>query len=179
MENPVEEISSVIQNLTSTKTPYSLKVLESTLNEYFTSDASFAHPLCAIPPAPNSREYILGIYQWYKVLFVNVELEVLSIDFEQPSNKLYVGVRQACTFRYFKRTATVELLTALSLRKARKHDKDVYYISRQNDLYQTEEWVHFLIPCGRPIIEILKLMVGIFCYYLSLIGLSLGMVTKP
>jgi hypothetical protein len=69
MNDPVREISSVIYQLTATDSP---DVQKATLEKYMTADVGFRHPVCEVKPGPNSRDKVLGIYQyaltvyWYR-----------------------------------------------------------------------------------------------------------------
>lgn len=95
MENPVEEIVPLGKRLTSTTTPEQQKDLleryvlaarmarvTSELNEaellfyrYFTQDVGFRHPLCYVPPGPNSRDALVGIYSHARALSPNTVAE--------------------------------------------------------------------------------------------------------
>lgn len=41
--------------------------------------ASFNHPVCCVPSHPNSREEILGIFQWYRILSPYLTIKVNSV----------------------------------------------------------------------------------------------------
>ncbi|RFU76648.1 flavin-binding monooxygenase [Trichoderma arundinaceum] len=100
MENPVQEIASVIDTLTK-GTP---QQQQDTLNTYFLSNASFIHPFCRVPSISkgsiplardvDSRWLILGIYRWYRTLSPRISLTVDSSVFDQRNRTLYVSIRQ-------------------------------------------------------------------------------------
>jgi len=46
---------------------------------YFMDYASFNHPICCVPSHPNSREEILGIFQWYRILSPCLTTKVNSV----------------------------------------------------------------------------------------------------
>ena len=97
MENPVEEIKAVVQQLTATNSP---DIQKAALESYMTSDVAFRHPVCSVNAGPNSRNTMLGIYQyvrlnilmlynsivrmllyrWYRVLSPQIEIKVESIS---------------------------------------------------------------------------------------------------
>lgn len=60
MENPVEDIKSVVQQLTATDSP---DIQKAAFESYMTPDVAFRHPVCAVSAGPNSRATVLGIYQ--------------------------------------------------------------------------------------------------------------------
>ena len=61
MQDPTKEISSVVTLITAAVSP---DIQSAAFHKYFTSDAGFRHPLCSVSPAPDSRETLLGIYQY-------------------------------------------------------------------------------------------------------------------
>jgi len=61
MEDPAREITSVVYQLTATDSP---DVQKAAVERYMTSDVGFQHPVCSVKPGPNSREAVLGIYQY-------------------------------------------------------------------------------------------------------------------
>jgi hypothetical protein len=70
MENPVKEIKSVVYQLTATNSP---DIQKATLESYMTSDVAFRHPVCSVKSGPNSRDTVLGIYQYVQLDFISTE----------------------------------------------------------------------------------------------------------
>lgn len=60
MQDPVREIPEVVTILTAAASP---DIQKAAVEKYFTSDAGFSHPVCAVKRGPNSRDSVLGIYQ--------------------------------------------------------------------------------------------------------------------
>jgi hypothetical protein len=90
MNNPTEDIRPIIQKLCQGSPDSQAK----TLLTYFTPDASFQHPLCAVPsfrelpyPLPsswngrsvNSRAVLLAVYRWYSFLSPNTIVTIDSV----------------------------------------------------------------------------------------------------
>ncbi|KAG8928834.1 hypothetical protein FRC02_006409 [Tulasnella sp. 418] len=96
MQNPKEEIADVVHKLTSTDSP---NVQKDTLLKYFTSDASFNHPLCCVKSGDNSREAILGVYQWYRIMSPVIQIHVDKVVFDETGNVLHLDMVQ--TFHIF------------------------------------------------------------------------------
>jgi len=208
MENPIEEVSTLVHTLTQA-TPTKQK---DAVYRYFTPSASFTHPFCATGSwsldlpflgTLDSRWATLQIYQWYKIMSPRIDLEVLSVTFNEDTLKLYVDMHQH--FRLWIvpfYDASVYLTTVLQLvkgdasgpdsalqRRAPKTPsekpwsyaavadpdrpengeiKTVYYITSQNDLYQTSEFIKFLVPwgVGNTLMEAWML----FATFLSILG---------
>lgn len=72
MDDPVNEIRGVVLSLTTGNRTQQQEALE----RYFTRDASFKHPFCAVA---GNRDAILSIFQWYKILSPKIEIEVNSV----------------------------------------------------------------------------------------------------
>ncbi|KAF8544697.1 hypothetical protein BDD12DRAFT_814395 [Trichophaea hybrida] len=193
MEDPVAEIPSIIQSLTTSSPSAQRKALES----YFVPNARFDHPLCRIDPFTYpllSRGFILAIYRWYKLLSPIIELEVESVAFDEPHSRLYVSVRQIFTFWFFPFVRVpAELVVVLDLKKHRgdeslsevsyddlEHDERYrWYIESQTDLYQFEQWVGFFPVVGllgRMFVLLCKRITGWCCLVFSTVVLWLGMV---
>jgi hypothetical protein len=79
MDDPVNEIRGIVLNLTTGNRTQQQETLET----YFTPDASFKHPFCAIA---GFRGAILLIFQWYKILSPKIEIEVNSVG-TSPSQR--------------------------------------------------------------------------------------------
>jgi hypothetical protein len=158
MENPRNEITGIIHLLT--QSPPSIQ--RETIETYFTSNASFTHPFCRTGSFENSRFLVRAIYRWYKIMSPRIDITVNSVAFDEPNLILYVNISQV--FRIwvipFYR-APVELTSVLTLKHNRGDGK--YYISSQNDLYQVDEWVKFLIPFGWIFVWLWHFWATFFC----------------
>ena len=93
MENPEKEIAFVVQQLTAE----SPDIQKAAFEKYIAPNVSFLHPVCAVASGPNSREELLGIYQymvfsfiksctrltgrgrWYRILSPQIDIAVGSI----------------------------------------------------------------------------------------------------
>jgi len=192
MEHPVHEIRDVITNLT-TGSP---EVQSHTLLTNFTSDASFTHPFCRVPSLQkgaipllhwvDSRWLILGIYRWYRTLSPSISINIDSAVFDQKTGLLYVTINQtfALWFVPFYK-APVRLVSVLRLTHhqpqpsyaqaaAVDHDKGKYYIASQEDLYQVNDFVNFLMPGVGPALWWLwQVFSALLCIVGSLVFLPL------
>ncbi|TFK38407.1 hypothetical protein BDQ12DRAFT_630883 [Crucibulum laeve] len=148
MQNPAKEITSVVLQLTATSSP---DVQKATIERYMTSDVGFRHPVCSITPGPNSRDGLLGIYQWYRVLSPKIDIKVESIVFDAEKCVIYLEAVQ--WFRLFFlpiRPAPSRLVIRLTLRK----ENELYYISLQEDFYHTDDFMALLLPPAVPFVRL-------------------------
>ncbi|KAJ5087069.1 hypothetical protein NUU61_008376 [Penicillium alfredii] len=168
MENPVAEIPTVIRLLT--QSPPSLQ--EKALARFFTRNAAFVHPFCRVPSFDGSRWWIAKIFQWYKIMSPRIELEIHSIAFDEEHHKLYVHMSQIFSIWVVPfHVATVTLTTVLDLTTdptqsdaSVNGDHRLYYITKQEDLYQTSEFVKFVVPhVGHGLVVAWHLIATLFC----------------
>lgn len=59
MQDPTREIAGIVTILATSP----LDVQKATIEKYFTPDAGFSHPICAVKRGPDSRQNVIGIYQ--------------------------------------------------------------------------------------------------------------------
>lgn len=83
--------------------------------------------------------------------------------YDEPNLILYVNITQifGLWFIPFHR-AHVNLTTVLELKQNRGDDK--YYIQSQNDLYQTDQFVKFLIPPSWIFVWLWQFWATFFCF---------------
>ncbi|KAM0253901.1 hypothetical protein ACHAQJ_007076 [Trichoderma viride] len=195
MENPAQEIASVIDTLTKG----SPQQQEDTLNTYFLSNASFIHPFCRVPSFSkgtiplardvDSRWLMLSIYRWYRTLSPRIELTVDSSVFDQRNRTLYVSIRQTFSIWFIPfHSSSVKLLSVLQLAQGSSSEPGQlpakslpdgrsssalagpgqerlrYYVVSQEDLYQTNDFVAFVLPYFGPLL--------VFLWQLYATGLS-------
>ncbi|GKZ64245.1 hypothetical protein AnigIFM50267_003708 [Aspergillus niger] len=170
MEDPASEITPIIHHLTQAPPDDQQR----TIQKYFTPSAAFIHPFCRVWPYPGSRWFIEKIYQWYKIMSPRIDLEVHSVAYDKPNQKLYLQISQlfsiwAIPFHH----AHVHLTTVLDLttdsednRTPRTGPGKRYYIKQQEDFYQTSEFVKFVAPWGGGLlVTIWQLLATVFCVF--------------
>lgn len=94
MENPVSQIPLLIHGLTTHPALHQQHLLSS----FFLPNASFSHPLVYVPPfalripnpltnlplvALDSRDVILAIYRWYRMLSPRIHMRITSVAWDQ------------------------------------------------------------------------------------------------
>ncbi|KAJ5884657.1 hypothetical protein N7495_009167 [Penicillium taxi] len=171
----VNEIPVVIRLLTQS-TP---SLQDKALDRFFTRNAEFIHPFCRVPSFEGSRWYIMKIFQWYKIMSPRIELEIHSVAFDENNLKLYVDMSQVFSIWLVPfHVAPVSLTTVLNLTTDPSHsdashsdaptngDNTLYYITKQQDLYQTSEFVKFLLPhVGHWLVLGWQLIASLFCLF--------------
>ncbi|KAH9975057.1 hypothetical protein BGW80DRAFT_1299913 [Lactifluus volemus] len=140
MENPTNEIERILQRFMASASP---DVQQAAIQKYFTKDAGFRHPLCSVDPGPNSREGILGIYQWYRVMSPRMEVIVDKITYDAEKSILFLDVIQVFHIRFSPLPpARTRLFSRLTLR----NESGRYYITFQEDFYHPDDFCATIIP---------------------------------
>ncbi|TFA98000.1 hypothetical protein CCMA1212_010237 [Trichoderma ghanense] len=132
----------------------------------------------------DSRWLILGIYRWYRTLSPKISLTVDSSVFDQRNNTLYVSIRQTFSIWFVPlHSSNVKLLSVLRLAQGSSSEPGQlsppkyttadgrgavssalagpgqerlrYYIASQEDLYQTNDFVAFVVPYLGPLLVLL------------------------
>ncbi|KAI0354375.1 hypothetical protein OH77DRAFT_1425943 [Trametes cingulata] len=154
MENPAEEIVNVATLVTAAINP---EIQKAAVLRYYAQDAAFRHPFCAVAPGPNSREAILSILQWYRVLSPVLSVGVNSVTYNEEKHSVFLDVRQTFHIRWspFK-PAPARLLVHLTLRPERSPtdpSKTVYVIAEQEDFYHPDDLAALLVPPLIPVVR--------------------------
>lgn len=171
MEEPEREISSIITRLTTTCSP---DVQRETVLAYMTRDVAFEHPVCSVQSRPNSRETLLKIYQWYRVLSPQIDLSVDHVVFDTRRNVMYVEATQVFKLFFLPvRPLPARLVVRLELRKVRS----LYFIARQDDFYHTSEFVRLLIPPLAPVVDFLLVLATLLSYLGAMLAQRMGFWT--
>ncbi|KAJ3986513.1 hypothetical protein F5890DRAFT_1503148 [Lentinula detonsa] len=146
MQDPEREIASVALLLTTSDSP---DVQKSAFEKYVARDVGFKHPLCYVPPSRNSRETLLGIYQWYRVMSPKIVGKVRSVVYDEGNHTLLLDMVQKFHIRIspFK-PAWSRLLVRITLTEI----NGLYYISFQEDFYHPEDFARLLVPMLAPVI---------------------------
>ncbi|KAJ6558192.1 hypothetical protein B0H19DRAFT_946469 [Mycena capillaripes] len=147
MQNPSNEVGAVVSLLTAAAAPDIQKLA---FLKYLTPDAGFRHPLCNVVPGPGSRDRLLGIYQWYRIMSPRIDLTVKSVIHDPANNVLLLDVVQFFHLRFSPfAPAPSRLLVRLTLRE----EKGLHYIAFQEDFYHPDDFMSLLIPPLAPVIR--------------------------
>jgi len=177
--NPsVADIELVIQHLVSTPP----SVQKAAVEKYFTSDGQFVHPFCRTINFANSRYQVERIYRWYKILSPKISAKVHSVSFDEKNNVLYVGLTQVfAIWAIPTHRSEVSLVTVLHLVQGPEKDvtvldstgiptgqaKNKWYIQSQNDLYQTDQFIKFVLPWLAWLVPLQQWIATLVCIFFS------------
>ncbi|KAJ7235090.1 hypothetical protein B0H12DRAFT_1142091 [Mycena haematopus] len=147
MQSPVAEVGVVMSLLTAAASP---EIQTAAFHKYISPDAGFRHPICHVLPGPGSRDRILAIFQWYRIMSPHLKIALKSVVHDPANNTLLLDVVQEFHIRLspFK-PAPSRLLVRLTLRE----DNGLHYIAFQEDFYHPDDFMSLLIPPLAPVIR--------------------------
>ncbi|KAF8639064.1 hypothetical protein AX16_010370 [Volvariella volvacea WC 439] len=167
MQTPSEEIRHVVGLFTMAVSP---DIQQAALERYLTPDVEFRHPICAVTKGPMSRETVIGIYQWYRIISPHIELQVKHVA---PDGELILLLEIVQTFHLRRspfRPVPSRLLTRVQLRK----EEGLYYIEKQEDFYHPDDFAALVFPPLIGLIRILLLLAGFATCLLAKLAQVLG-----
>ncbi|OSC98601.1 hypothetical protein PYCCODRAFT_1439115 [Trametes coccinea BRFM310] len=125
--------------------------------KYYAHDAAFRHPFCVVEPSPGSRDAILAILQWYRILSPKLSVRVTSVTYDEEKHSVFLDVSQTFHIRWSPfNPAPARLLVRLTLRPEPSPEdpsKTIYVIAAQEDFYHPEDLTLLLIPPFRPLVN--------------------------
>ncbi|KAI0084569.1 hypothetical protein BDY19DRAFT_971027 [Irpex rosettiformis] len=152
MQNPREEIAGVVSLLTATDNPETQKAA---VARYYAVDVAFKHPLCEVSSSPGSRDQLLGILQWYRVLSPTIKIQTNQVTYDEEKAQLFLDISQEFHIRWSPfRAAPARLLVHLSLRPS-VDDPNLLVISRHEDFYHPDDFSTLLLPPLTPLVKAL------------------------
>ncbi|KAJ7117884.1 hypothetical protein C8R43DRAFT_1036765 [Mycena crocata] len=147
MQHPSSEIGAVVSLLTAATAP---EIQQSAFLKYVTSDAGFRHPICSVTPGPGSRDRLLGIYQWYRIMSPRIDVSLKSVVHDAENNIILLDAVQVFHIRCSPfAPAPSRLLIRLTLRE----ENGLHYIAFQEDFYHPDDFMSLLVPPLAPVIR--------------------------
>ncbi|TRM66707.1 hypothetical protein BD626DRAFT_483579 [Schizophyllum amplum] len=150
MENPAQDIHGVFSALTTAE---NADVQRAAVNKYYLPNAGFRHPLCAVEPGYLSRDNILGVYQWYRIMSPVLEAQILNVVFQPETAILYLEGVQKFHIRVSPfAPAPARIIVRMTLQK--DQFSGLYYIAMQEDFYHPDDLFALVIPPLSPLIRL-------------------------
>ncbi|KAF8131433.1 hypothetical protein EV363DRAFT_1416915 [Boletus edulis] len=148
MQDPKKDIPNIIHTLCTTR---DAKELETTVEKYFAADAKFSHPMCKA----NSRNEILGLFQWYRL--ASPETHQHSELYDNELNVLVVEVEEKVNVWFNPLPSKAgRMVVRLQLRKM----NGAFYIVAEEDLTHPMDQIGFL---ASPLVPLTALCLRLGC----------------
>ncbi|KAJ3543547.1 hypothetical protein NM688_g5843 [Phlebia brevispora] len=152
MEDPAREIGKIITLLTTTPSP---DVQKAAILKYFAPDAALRHPLCIVDGGPGSRDVLVHVFQWYRIVSPRLEMDIRNTTFNPSTNELFVEVVQVFHNRWSPfRAAPARVLIHLVLCSSAE-DPKLCQIAVQEDWYHPTDVAALTFPPVVPVVRFL------------------------
>lgn len=157
MQHPEKDITEVVTLLTTAITP---GIQKAALERFFAPDAGFIHPVCAVERGPNSRDKVLAIYQWYRVLSPQITLEVKDVVYDREQNVMFLEIVQ----KFHLRLSPLSAAPSRLITRIKMEERDgLHHIVLQEDFYHPEDFAALIIPPLKPLVSLALRMSSIAC----------------
>jgi len=142
MQDPAKELEEVITMVIAGPTP---EVQKATLEKYYEDDAQYRHIWYAVSPKPNSRDSILGVLQWLRVMSPKLKLNVQSVTYNPETREGYLNILQEFPIRWSPLKAKpAKLLIQVTLTP--QDPSGLYKIKSHEEFYHPDEETRILYP---------------------------------
>ncbi|KAG2360250.1 hypothetical protein BDR07DRAFT_1487292 [Suillus spraguei] len=155
MQNPQRDISLVLTTLTTSRNPADLRAA---VNKFYTHDASLHHPFRIVEHGKNSRQKILAMYEWYRII--------------SPDTTSNVNAEKSCYFcrgnpalSYSNQPLKVAPSRYTIRIQLQERDK-VFYIYSQEEFLHPMDWMNSVLPPLTPLVRfalVFFAFMGVMC----------------
>ncbi|MBW0511224.1 hypothetical protein O181_050939 [Austropuccinia psidii MF-1] len=98
MDDPVKEIRDVVRSITE---PYEAAEIIENIDKYFTHDAFILHPLINQPQFARGKEYLKGIYKWFRTGCLNNKITFHAVMFNEDLTQCAIELTEYVEYRPF------------------------------------------------------------------------------
>ncbi|KAG2346242.1 hypothetical protein BDR05DRAFT_839657, partial [Suillus weaverae] len=148
MQNPQRDLPVVLKALTTSSNPADLRA---TVKKFYTQDASLHHPLRIVEHGANSRQKILGMYEWYRIISPDTTSIVNVVFHDRKRHVLIAEVTQHFHIRInpFK-AAPSRYIVRIELQEREK----LFYIYAQEESMHPTDLMNSVLP---PLTQLVRL----------------------
>lgn len=169
MENPEQELPGILHLLTSSKAAV---VLHQTIKRYYTPDASIRHPLTVVKSGPTSRDKLLGVFEWYRVISPGTVATINEFVYDKEKKIAFIDISQTFKLRIVPSSPRPSRL--ITRVKLVEHDK-LLYIKEQEDFFHPDDIMKYIFPPLAPVVTFSLRTVALGIWIASKIYLTFTM----
>ncbi|KAG1769071.1 hypothetical protein EV702DRAFT_1142914 [Suillus placidus] len=160
MQTPQRELPVVLTALTTSSNPADLRA---TVKKFYTQDASLHHPLRIVEHGANSRQKILGMYEWYRIISPDTTSIVNVAYHDRKRHVLIAEVTQHFHIRInpFK-AAPSRYIVRIELQEREK----LFYIYAQEESMHPTDLMNSVLPPLTPLVRLALVffaLTGVVC----------------
>lgn len=126
MNSPELELKGIILALTENDDPVLHKT---TVQKYFSKDASFVHPLCVVSQGTDSRERLRRVYAVYKYFTRDIHINIQKITIDSNCTRAVVEMEEdlSASFLPILRITRLKIISVLDFERI----DNKFFIKRQ------------------------------------------------
>ncbi|KAF9524213.1 hypothetical protein CPB83DRAFT_861629 [Crepidotus variabilis] len=149
MNNAWDDVSRVVQEICGAKSPEAQKMA---IERYYTSDVYFKNPVCEIQSGEKSRDALVSVLQWYRILSPQVDIKIdgQAYNEQQDQHAIYLDISQ--TFKPFFLPISPKVSKITRRLRLRRQGNQVY-ICAHEDFFHTDDMIGFLLPFLIPVVS--------------------------
>lgn len=160
MQNPQRDLPVVLTALATSRSPADLRTA---VQKFYTHDASLHHPLGIVEHGPNSRQKILGVYEWHRIISPDTTSSVNAMLYDRKHHVLVVEVTQYFHVRIspFKAAPSRYIIRVV----LQERDKE-FYIYSQEEFLHPMDLMNSVLPPLAPLVRLALVffaLVGVMC----------------
>ncbi|KAG1787376.1 uncharacterized protein HD556DRAFT_1409841 [Suillus plorans] len=146
MEIPQRDLPDVLIALTTSRSPADLRAA---VNKFYMRNASLHHPFRVVEHDKNSRQKILSMYEWYRIISPDTTSNVDSVCYDKQRHVLVAEVTQHFRVRIspFKAAPSRYIMRI----KLQERDK-LFYIYDQEEFMHPTDLMNSVLPPLTPLV---------------------------
>ncbi|KAG2071207.1 hypothetical protein BDR04DRAFT_1098573 [Suillus decipiens] len=148
MQSPQRDIPFVLKTLTTSRNPADLRVA---VNKFYTHDASLHHPFRIVEHGENSRQKILSMYEWYRIISPDTTSDVKVVSHDKKNCVVFADVTQHFHIRISPFKAVPSRYTIRI--QLQERDK-MFYIYSQEEFLHPIDWMNSVLPPLTPLVRL-------------------------
>lgn len=160
MQNPQRDISLVLTTLTTSRNPADLRAA---VNKFYTHDASLHHPFRIVEHGKNSRQKILAMYEWYRIISPDTTSNVNAVSYDRKSHVIFAEVTQ----HFHIRISLLKVAPSRYTIRIQLQERDkVFYIYSQEEFLHPMDWMNSVLPPLTPLVRfalVFFAFMGVMC----------------
>ncbi|KAG1761422.1 hypothetical protein EDD22DRAFT_761258, partial [Suillus occidentalis] len=147
MQNPQRDLPVVLTALATSRNPADLRTA---VKKFYTHDASLHHPLRIVEHGPNSRQKILGMYEWHRIISPDTTTSVNAYMI----GKHHVLVAEVTQYFHVRISPFKAAPSRYIIRVALQERDKEFYIYSQEEFLHPMDLMNSVLPPLAPLVRL-------------------------
>ncbi|KAG2106192.1 uncharacterized protein F5147DRAFT_548874, partial [Suillus discolor] len=148
MDNPQRDLPDVLTALTTSSSPADLRAA---VNKFYMHDASLHHPFRVVEHETNSRQKILAMYEWYRIISPDTTSNVDSVCYDRKRHVLVAEVTQ----HFHVRISPFKAAPSRYIMRIQLQERDkLFYIYDQEEFMHPTDLMNSVLPPLTPLVRL-------------------------